>query len=148
MGCWGANYHVALSKGKGGSLNSIGCNMNDTPAKLFDNPIELYRKLQAAWSAETASPPESWSADNPAKNHCSVTALIVQDHFGGDILTTKTVGGTHFYNLIDGTRWDLTVSQFAEPIPFDDNPSSRDAAMRDTTPEKYEAVTRRLQAQP
>ncbi|WP_307103727.1 hypothetical protein [Sphingomonas sp. SORGH_AS_0950] len=121
--------------------------MNDTPAKLFNSPIELYRKLRAAWSAETASPPESWSAENPAKNHCSVTALIVQDHFGGDILTTKTVGGTHFYNLIDGTRWDLTVSQFPEPIPFDDNPSSRDAAMRDTTPEKYEAVKRRLQAQ-
>ena len=122
--------------------------MNDTPAKLFDTPIDLYRRLRTVWSAETASPPESWSAENPAKNHCSVTALIVQDYFGGDILTTKTVGGTHFYNLIGGTRWDLTVSQFAEPIPFDDNPSSRDAAMRDTTPEKHEAVTHRLQAQP
>lgn len=148
LGRLGANYRVASSKGKCGSLNSIGCNMNDRAAKLCDNPIELYRKLREAWSAETASPPEGWSADNPAKNHCSVTALIVQDHFGGDILTTQTVGGTHFYNLINGTRWDLTVSQFAEPIPFDDNPSSRDAAMRDTTPEKYEAVMRRLQSQP
>jgi len=70
----------------------------------------------------------------------------VQDHFGGDILATKTVGGTHFYNRIDGTRWDLTVSQFAEPIPFDDIPSSRDAAMRDTTPQKYQTITQRLQA--
>lgn len=122
--------------------------MNDTPAKLFGNPIELYRKIRSVWSAETASSLESWSAENPAKNHCSVTALIFQDHFGGDILNPQTVGGTHFYNLIDGTRWDLTVSQFAEPIPFDDNPSSRDAAMRDTTPGKYEVITRRLQAQP
>lgn len=120
--------------------------MNDTPTKSFDNPIELYRELRAVWSAETASPSESWSADNPAKNHCSVTALIVQDYFGGDILNTQTVGGTHFYNLIDGTRWDLTVSQFAEPIPFDDNPSSRDAALRDTSPEKYRSVAERLQA--
>jgi len=40
----------------------------------------------------------------------------------------------------------LTVSQFAEPIPFDDIPSSRDAAMRDTTPQKYQTITQRLQA--
>jgi hypothetical protein len=111
---------------------------------LFSNPIELYRALRGAWSAETASPPESWSSDNPAKNHCSVTALIVQDHFGGDILSTKTVGGTHFYNLIDGTRWDLTISQFAEPIPFDDTPSSREAAMHDTTPQKYALIAGRI----
>ncbi|WP_294236579.1 hypothetical protein [uncultured Sphingomonas sp.] len=121
--------------------------MNTAKEKFFDNPVELYRRLRKAWSAKTASPSESWSAENPAKNHCSVTALIVQDHFGGDILTTKTVGGTHFYNLISGTRWDLTVSQFAEPIPFDDNVSSRDAALQDTTLEKYLAVTQRLQAQ-
>ncbi|WP_206243932.1 YunG family protein [Novosphingobium terrae] len=113
--------------------------------KPFNHPIALYRALRSAWSAETASPPASWSADNPAKNHCSVTALIVQDHFGGDILSTRTVGGTHFYNLIDGTRWDLTVSQFAEPIPFDDTPPSREAAMSDTTPDKYRIITERLQ---
>ena len=141
-----SGYRVASPAGRGGGLDPIGYGMNDMPAKSFDTPIDLYRKLRALWSAETASPPESWSAENPAKNHCSVTALIVQDHFGGDILATKTVGGTHFYNRIDGTRWDLTVSQFAEPIPFDDIPSSRDAAMRDTTPEKYQIITQRLQA--
>lgn len=114
------------------------------PRPTWSNPIELYRVLKDVWSAETASPPESWSATNPAKNHCSVTALVVQDHFGGEILTTKTVGGTHFYNRIDGTRWDLTISQFAEPIPFDDTPSSRDEAEHDTTLEKYQAITERL----
>lgn len=120
--------------------------MRTMPTTVFSNPIELYRELQNAWSAETASPPENWSPGNPAKNHCSVTALIVQDHFGGEILSTKTAGGTHFYNLIGGTRWDLTISQFAEPIPFDDNPSSREAAMSDTTPGKYRIIGVRLQA--
>ena len=123
----------------------LGCHMNTTSKRVFSNPIELYREIQAAWSAETASPPETWSTSNPAKNHCSLTALIVQDHFGGDILSTKTVGGTHFYNMIDGTRWDLTISQFAEPIPFEDTPTSREAAMSDTTPEKYCIVRERLQ---
>ncbi|WP_156255681.1 YunG family protein [Sandarakinorhabdus oryzae] len=118
--------------------------MPATQRNAFENPLELYRRLQEAWSAETASPLDGWTASNPAKNHCSVTALIVQDHFGGEILTTRTVGGTHFYNLIDGVRWDLTIGQFAEPVPFEDNPSSREAAMRDTTPEKYRALSFRL----
>ena len=120
--------------------------MKRSQEKFFADPIALYRQIKHAWSADTASPPAGWSSDNPAKNHCSVTALIVNDYFGGEIVSTKTVGGTHFYNIIDGRRWDLTVSQFAEPIPFDDTPSSRQAAMADTTPEKHQALQDRLRA--
>ena len=112
----------------------------------FATPIELYRVLKDTWSAQTASPSTGWTADIPAKNHCSVTSLIVQDHFGGDIVSTKTKGGTHFYNLIDGTKWDLTISQFAEPIPFDDQVTTRDTAMQDTTPEKYQSLADRVRA--
>jgi hypothetical protein len=70
--------------------------------------------------------------------------LIVQDRFGGEILSTRTSGGTHFYNSIDGVRWDLTASQFSEPIPYDDRPSSRQAALADTSPEKYALLQERL----
>jgi len=77
---------------------------SDTHTEMnpFANPLELYRTLLKLWSADTSSPSESWSQDIPAKNHCSITSLIVNDYFGGEILTTKTIGGTHFYNLIDG----------------------------------------------
>jgi hypothetical protein len=68
----------------------------------------------------------------------------VQDYFGGEILTTKTSGGTHFYNLIDGKKWDLTARQFAEPVPYDDTPSSRNAALADTSEQKYVLLTTRL----
>jgi len=112
----------------------------------FSDPIALYRALRGLWAADTASPAAGWSEDNPAKNHCSVTSLIVQDHFGGDILTTRTVGGTHYYNAIDGRRWDLTISQFAEPIAFDDTPASRDAALADCSPDKYHMLIERLRA--
>lgn len=112
----------------------------------YDDPLDLYRTLHTVWAADTASPPESWSSANPAKNHCSVTALLVQDEFGGDILKTKTAGGTHFYNMIDSRRWDLTMSQFAEPIAFDDTPSSRLEALADTTARKYADLSSRLEA--
>ncbi|WP_394888249.1 hypothetical protein ACG873_23965 [Mesorhizobium sp. AaZ16] len=107
----------------------------------FTTPDELFEKLKTAWSKESSG---SWSAENPAKGQCSVTSLVVQDLFGGSILKTKTRGGTHFYNLIDGVRWDLTVSQFDYPIPFEDQPSSRDEAMTDTSQGQYDALKFRL----
>jgi hypothetical protein len=113
---------------------------------MFRDPIELYRVICGLWSAKTASPPQSWSPENPARNHCSVTALVVQDVFGGDILKTRTAGGTHFYNSIGGQRWDLTMSQFQEPIPFDDTPSSRDEALADCGVTKYGELAGRLTA--
>jgi hypothetical protein len=113
-------------------------------SKTFATPLDLYRSISRVWSGDTSSPTDAWSPSNPAQNHCSITSLVVQDHFGGEILTTKTVGGTHFYNLIDGKKWDLTVSQFAEPVPYDDTPSSREAALADTSEQKYALLTSRL----
>ncbi|WP_430365587.1 YunG family protein [Trinickia sp. NRRL B-1857] len=116
------------------------------PSK-FATPIELYRVISRVWSADTSSPTGAWSPSNPAQNHCSITALVVQDYFGGEILCTRTTGGTHFYNVIDGKKWDITVSQFNEPIPYDDAVSSRESALADTSPEKYALLTSRLEAE-
>ncbi|MHA6848203.1 YunG family protein [Ralstonia syzygii] len=113
-------------------------------SKTFATPLDLYRSISRVWSGDTSSPTDVWSPSNPAQNHCSITSLVVQDHFGGDILTTKTPGGTHFYNLIDGKKWDLTASQFVEPVPYDDTPSSREAALADTSERKYALLTARL----
>jgi hypothetical protein len=105
------------------------------------NPGDLFDRLKEAWSLESSG---SWSTENPAKGQCSVTALVVQDAFGGEILKTYTRGGTHFYNLVDGVKWDMTISQFDRPIPFADLSSSREEAMADTSPAQYEALKARL----
>jgi hypothetical protein len=107
----------------------------------FTTPDALFERLKIAWSKESS---DSWSAENPAKGQCSVTSLVVHDLFGGDILKTKTRGGTHFYNSINGVRWDLTISQFDYPIPFEDRSSSRDEAMADTSQDKYDALRSKL----
>jgi hypothetical protein len=113
-------------------------------SKTFATPLDLYRSISRVWTGDTSSPTNAWSPSNPAQNHCSVTSLVVQDHFGGEILSTKTLGGTHFYNLIDGKKWDLTVGQFDEPVPYDDTLSSREAALADTSGQKYALLTERL----
>jgi hypothetical protein len=105
-------------------------------------PYDLYWALKTAWSVESSG---SWSPENPAKGQCSVTSLVTQDLFGGSILKTKTYGGTHFYNVIDGIKWDMTVSQFDRPIPFEDRPVTREEAMADTSEEQYRALKRRLE---
>jgi len=110
----------------------------------FANPVELFQALRRVWAEDTASPVGRWYPDRPALNHCSVTSLIVQDLFGGELLSTRTSGGTHFYNEIDGVRWDLTVSQFDDPIPYEDRQTTRAEALADATPARYRKVCERL----
>ncbi|MGL4488400.1 MAG: YunG family protein [Rhizobiaceae bacterium] len=109
--------------------------------KNYSTPQEFFDALKDAWSIETSS---SWTRQNPAKGQCSVTSLVFHDVFGGEILKTRTAGGTHFYNRIGSVNWDMTVSQFDRPIPFEDLPASRDEAFADTSPHQYQALKSRL----
>lgn len=62
------------------------------------NLIDLDRALRAGWAADTCSPDDQaeWQPGNPAWGHCDITALIVNDVFGGDLL----VGEVHEYLLL------------------------------------------------
>ncbi len=101
----------------------------------------LRHALVRAWSPASSS---KYLAENPARGQCSVTALVLQDIFGGEILKTRTDAGIHFYNRINGERCDLTLSQFDQPIRFDDIVSARDEAFADTSEAQYRALTERL----
>jgi hypothetical protein len=87
----------------------------------FD-PDDVQRALRKAWSLATAS---QWTADNPAAGQCSVTALLIHELFGGDLLKTPLPAGDHFYNGIGGKRCDFTASQFDQPIAYMDVPTDR-----------------------
>ncbi len=104
-------------------------------------PADLLPRLFGAWSPATGS---KWRKENPACGQCSVTALVVQDLFGGEILKTPVDDAWHFYNQISGSRFDLTESQFAVPISYDDRQSNRDEAIADTSLECYGVLRRNL----
>ncbi|WCO62333.1 YunG family protein [Bacillus licheniformis] len=74
---------------------------------------QIVKALYKSWSSDSSS---KWSKDNPAKGQCGVTALVVNDILGGEIKKTKLPEGWHFYNFVNGKRYDLTVSQFKEDI--------------------------------
>lgn len=102
---------------------------------------ELRVKFRSAWSTETG---DKWRIDNPACGQCSVTALVLQDIVGGDILKTSVEGQWHFYNSVDGQRLDLTDSQFEQPIEYQDLPSNCREALEDTSAKQYEILRRRV----
>jgi hypothetical protein len=88
-------------------------------------PEQVASALHQSWSRATA---RQWTEDNPAAGQCNVTALLVHELFGGELLKTRLPDGDHFYNRIDGVRFDFTESQFAHPITYVDLPTTRDDA--------------------
>jgi len=68
---------------------------------------------------------EIFVADDPATGQCAVTALLVQDFFGGEILNTTAslpkrpeLTSSHYVNLIDSKEIDLTRQQFVKGVIF------------------------------
>lgn len=104
-------------------------------------PGDLPQRLRRAWSSETAS---TWTAEDPAKGQCSVTAIAVQRLLGGEILKTETTQGPHFYNRIGGVRYDFTAAQFAEPVAYQDLASDVDEALTDTSPSQVPTLMKAL----
>jgi hypothetical protein len=95
----------------------------------FD-PDDVQSALRKAWSLSTAS---QWTADNPAAGQCNVTALLIHELFGGNLLKTPLPAGEHFYNRIEGRRHDFTASQFDQPIAYMDLPTDRADAEQGAT---------------
>ncbi|MHC4053258.1 YunG family protein [Bradyrhizobium sp. 25ACV] len=95
----------------------------------FD-PEAVQSALLKAWSRSTAS---QWTADNPAAGQCNVTSLLVHELFGGDLLKTPLPAGDHFYNRIEGKRYDFTAGQFDRPIAYADLPADEADALLGAT---------------
>ncbi|MGH3742542.1 MAG: YunG family protein [Micromonosporaceae bacterium] len=85
---------------------------------------DIDQALRASWAADTCSPDDldraGWSPENPAWGHCDVTAVLVNDVFGGELVCGEVwVGdeqhGYHWWNrLPSGVEIDLTREQFRD----------------------------------
>lgn len=85
---------------------------------------KLKRLLPKAWTASTSSDGVNWSRQNPAWGQCAVTACLVADKLGGDLVRVEyqmpdEKKGSHYFNILpSGERVDLTAMQFAEGTIF------------------------------
>ncbi|WP_412077291.1 alpha/beta fold hydrolase [Streptomyces xanthophaeus] len=92
--------------------------MTTTPWTLAD----IEAAIRAGWSADTCEPADisriAWTAENPAWGQCDITAVVVQDIVGGELVLGEVFldgrqEGYHWWNLLPGgIRIDLTREQF------------------------------------
>jgi len=78
---------------------------------------ELHTALERSWDKDTAYAKVKDAAEKGSSfGQCYVTALVVQDYFGGEILVYDYGDGDkHFWNrLPDGREYDLTADQFIQ----------------------------------
>jgi hypothetical protein len=77
--------------------------------------------IRSSWSIESCDPVDvpNWTAENPALGQCGVTALVVQDLLGGELLVAEvrhregSRQGWHYWNRLPGAiEVDLTREQF------------------------------------
>jgi len=100
---------------------------------------DFFVAIRQCWSVK-----QIHAGYDPARGQCNVTALVFNDHFGGEILETPIENQWHFYNRVDGTIYDLTAEQFPVPPIYLNILSSRDEALAGTLFTRYQALARRV----
>lgn len=73
---------------------------------------KVAQAVRASWTSTTSYDPTGWSETNPAWGQCAVTALIVQDFFGGTLWRGHAFGHEHYWNQLAERKVDLTIEQF------------------------------------
>lgn len=82
---------------------------------------KFFGTVKMSWTIDTAhrSYAARWSADVPSTGQCAVTALLVNDYFGGEIYTGLTQNRErHFWNVVQGHEVDLTKAQLPDGVEF------------------------------
>ena len=98
-----------------GSLKA-DCRPVDAAYSMLEDPRYLFNALWQIWSADTCAPRmrDRWSPENRTLGHCSITAFLAQDVFGGEVRGIPLGDGNfHCYNAAGGRTFDLTSEQFA-----------------------------------
>jgi hypothetical protein len=81
---------------------------------------DLEAAIAANWMRETSADPGSWTVENAAWGQCAVTALVVQDYFGGTLLRGKVGPVSHYWNVLpSGEEIDLTRDQFPDGVAIE-----------------------------
>lgn len=109
----------------------------------------IAERMEQAWAPETSYWPDKWNKENPACGQCAVTALIVQEHLGGDLLRCEVEGfGSHYFNkLADGTIIDLTKKQFPSNAKMTEAKikKRKDIMQYKTIVKRYELLKKRFE---
>lgn len=74
-------------------MKRAGSKTSKAESKTTERVKAIASQVRACWSPETAT---TYTASNPAKGQCSVTALLVQAELGGELVKTWIGDAWHF----------------------------------------------------
>ena len=77
------------------------------------NIKKLEKAIKASWDKKTCHPDgvKKWNKKNPSYGHCGVSALLIQEYFGGRIALNKKL--RHVWNILpNGSEYDIARGQF------------------------------------
>lgn len=78
------------------------------------------KKLEKVFSQDTAAP--GTNSDIPSAGHCAAVSYLIWSIFGGEMVSTKVNGQSHWFNRIGDIDIDLTGDQFNRaPMQIADN---------------------------
>lgn len=112
---------------------------------------EIEQAIRAAWSRETSDDPDEWSETNPARGQCAVTALLVRELLGGEILVANVLRDgvrvdRHAWNrLPSGLTLDLTREQFTQGERFAE-PRIEEPLLTHRHPERFATLRERVRS--
>ena len=80
---------------------------------------EIATAIEACWSIETTYCVENYINRDPAWGNCAVTALLVQELLGGELMQGWAIEPgqartAHYWNRVSGYDLDLTWRQFVQ----------------------------------
>lgn len=104
--------------------------------------LVFFQTIREAWCRETSADADIWTPECPSIGQCAVTAMVVQDGLGGELLRSTVRGISHYWNSIPGMgELDLTRAQFGENVIPDAAPIFRDREYLDGSPETMARYT-------
>ncbi len=120
---------------------------------MFVDLEGLETAFRRSWGKDTCYPGsrDLWNEKNPALGHCAVTALIIQDYFGGELV--RCLHHHHYRNrLPDWKEVDFTKEQFSpDTVLCDDGVVQRndilysESAKKAETLERYNILSERVE---
>ena len=120
--------------------------MNEEKKQALEN---LKQACLSAYSSDLCHPAAApnWTPENPTYGMCGITALVVNDYYGGEIDKVQVEAGWHYFNVIDGEVVDFTSAQFGREIDYAGRvPVSREEVLSDGDKRpRYEALKARVE---
>jgi hypothetical protein len=112
---------------------------------------EIEAAIREAWGRDTSDDPDEWSRENPARGQCTVSALVLRELLGGDILVANVLRDgrrvdRHAWNrLPSGVTVDLTREQFRNGERLGE-PRVEEPLLTHRNPERLATLRERVRA--